>query len=147
MTDRPEHETHEDQLLLDAIDGDRASYAIVSADQRLAALFEAMTSNRDLIANAEPETDPAVKADALAAAMSVFDDMQASIASADAVAAVSARKRRSLRLFKPAGALAASAVVVLGIVAIAPNLSGGSSNSTATDTAEAVTAGPSTPKA
>ena len=143
MTDRPEHETHEDQLLLDAIDGDMDSYAIVSADHRLAALFEAMTANRDSIANAEPNTDPAVKADALAAAMSVFDDMQASIASAEAVAAVSARKRRSLRLFKPAGALAASAVVALGIVAIAPNLSGGSSDSTATDTANAVTASPS----
>ena len=143
MTDLPEHETHEDQLLLDAIDGDEASRATVAADPRLSALFEAMTANRSALVADEPSVDPAMKATALAAAMSVFDDMQASVAGAEAAAAALVRKRRSLRLFRSAGAVAASAAVVVGIVAIAPNLStGGSDGSTAGDTASATTAAP-----
>jgi hypothetical protein len=123
MTDLPEHETHEEGVLLDALDGNTTALAMVQTDPQLIARFNALSAQRDALRASTPAIDPSVRVTSIAAALSVYDDMQSSAAAASEVAALRAPKRRSLRLFRSAGALAATAAVVVGVVAIAPNLS------------------------
>lgn len=129
MTDLPDSELHEELLLLDAFDGDPEAVARVADDARLASRLSDMVSNRDALLSSAVEIEPARRELSISAALDVFDGIQASAGAATATAAVLSR-RRSLRLFRSAGAVAASAAVVVGIVAIGPNLGGSSDDAT-----------------
>lgn len=122
MTDQHAPEPHEDDLLLDAVDGDPEATARVAADPRLADRLDDMVRARDALRGAVVEIDPAVRSASIAAALDVFDDLHASAAAATRVEELTNPRRATRWLSGWAGALAATAAVVVGIVAIGPNL-------------------------
>ena len=141
MTDLPPSNPREDDRLLDALDGDPDAAATVAAEPRLAAALHEMKRHRDSLRAVTTPIEPSVREASLAAAMSVFDDMQASKASAETVRSLAKRRRRTKNLLRSFGAVTASAAAVIGVLIIAPDFSGSDSDSVASrDAASATTA-------
>jgi len=146
MTDLTPPERDEDILLLDALDGDAEALAIVETQEHLAELLGQMRRNRIELRETTLSIEPESRASSIDAAMAVFDNMAASASAAEAVLAVSQKRRRTQNLFRFLGVAAAGTAVVVTAVTIGPNLgSTGDSGSTASlDAASATTAASAT---
>ena len=135
MTDLPPNNPREDDLLLDALDGDPEATAMVAAEPRLAAALHEMKRHRDSLRAVTTPIEPSVREASLAAAMSVYDDIHASKASAETVRSLAKRHRRTQNLLRSFGVVAASAAAVIGVLVIGPDFGGSDSDSIAADDA------------